>query len=113
MIAALAALAEPHRQQILDLLLEGPRPAGDLVAALPISQPAVSKHLRVLREAGLVDVQVDAQRRVYSIRPDPLRAVDEWLAPYRRLWAERLDALERRLDQTDRPEEKRDDRTAR
>ena len=113
MIAAFAVLAEPHRQQILDLLLEGPRPAGELVAALPISQPAVSKHLRVLREAGLVDVHVDAQRRLYSIRPEPLRAVDEWLAPYRRLWAERLDALERRLDETDRTEEKRDDRTAR
>lgn len=113
MVAALTALAEPHRQQILDLLLGGPRPAGDLVAALPISQPAVSKHLRVLREAGLVDVEVDAQRRLYSIRPEPLRAVDEWLAPYRRLWADRLDALERHLDHTDRPKEKRHDTTDR
>ncbi|HEY2551303.1 MAG TPA: metalloregulator ArsR/SmtB family transcription factor [Streptosporangiaceae bacterium] len=94
-----AALADPHRQQILDLLLAGARPVGDLVAALPVSQPAVSKHLRVLREAGLVQVQVDAQRRLYSIRPEPLRAVDEWLAPYRRLWASRLDALERHLNE--------------
>src|SRR5262245_15786153 len=95
-----AALAEPHRQQILDLLLDGARPVGDLVAALAVSQPAVSKHLRVLREAGMVDVRVDAQRRLYSIRPEPLRAVDEWLAPYRRLWASRLDALERHLNET-------------
>jgi DNA-binding transcriptional ArsR family regulator len=99
MVTALAALAEPHRQRILDLLLAGPRPVGDLVAALSVSQPAVSKHLRVLREAGLVDVRVDAQRRLYSIRPEPLRAVDEWLAPYRRLWATSLDALEHHLDE--------------
>jgi DNA-binding transcriptional ArsR family regulator len=100
MVTALAALAEPRRQQILDLLLTGPRPVGDLVAALSVSQPAVSKHLRVLREAGLVDVRVDAQRRLYSIRPDPLRDLDEWLGPYRRLWATRLDALERHLNET-------------
>lgn len=106
-VAALAALAEPHRRQILDLLLDGPRPAGDLVAALPISQPGVSKHLRVLREAGLVDVEVDAQRRLYRIRPEPLHAVDQWLGPYRRLWADRLDALERHLDHTDQSKEER------
>jgi DNA-binding transcriptional ArsR family regulator len=94
-----AVLAEPHRRQILDLLLEAERPVGDLVAVLSVSQPAVSKHLRVLREAGLVDVRVDAQRRIYSVRSEPLRAVDEWLAPYRRLWASRLDALERHLDE--------------
>ncbi|HKN99973.1 MAG TPA: metalloregulator ArsR/SmtB family transcription factor [Pseudonocardiaceae bacterium] len=100
-VTALAALAEPRRQQILDLLLDGPRPVGDIVAALPVSQPAVSKHLKVLREAGLVDVRVDAQRRLYSVRPEPLRAIDEWLAPYRRLWASRLDALERHLNETE------------
>lgn len=101
MVTALAALAEPRRQQILDLLLDGPRPVGDIVAALSVSQPAVSKHLKVLREAGLVDVRVDAQRRLYSVRPEPLRAIDEWLAPYRRLWATRLDALERHLNETE------------
>ena len=99
MAAPFAVLAEPHRRQILDLLLEAERPVGDLVAALSVSQPAVSKHLRVLREAGLVDVRVDAQRRIYSVRSEPLQAVDEWLAPYRRLWASRLDALERHLDE--------------
>ena len=99
MAAPFAVLAEPHRRQILDLLLAAERPVGDLVAALSVSQPAVSKHLRVLREAGLVDVRVDAQRRIYSVRSEPLQAVDEWLAPYRRLWASRLDALERHLDE--------------
>jgi DNA-binding transcriptional ArsR family regulator len=99
MAAPFAVLAEPHRRRILDLLLEAERPVGELVAALSVSQPAVSKHLRVLREAGLVDVRVDAQRRIYRVRSEPLQAVDEWLAPYRRLWAARLDALERHLDE--------------
>jgi DNA-binding transcriptional ArsR family regulator len=102
--APFAVLAEPHRRRILDLLLEAERPVGDLVGALSVSQPAVSKHLRVLREAGLVDVRVDAQRRIYSVRSEPLQAVDEWLAPYRRLWASRLDALERHLDEMEEPE---------
>ena len=102
--APFAVLAEPHRRRILDLLLEAERPVGDLVAELAVSQPAISKHLRVLREAGLVDVRVDAQRRIYSVRAEPLRAVDEWLAPYRRLWASRLDALERHLDDMEEPE---------
>jgi DNA-binding transcriptional ArsR family regulator len=93
-----AVLAEPHRRQILDLLLEAERPVGDLVQATAMSQPAVSKHLRVLRDAGLVDVRPDAQRRIYRVRTDPLRAVDEWLEPYRRLWASRLDALGRHLE---------------
>ena len=87
-------LAEPHRRHILDLLREQERPVGDLVAALGISQPAVSKHLRVLRDAGVVDVRVDAQRRVYRLRPEPLREIDEWLTPYRAAWRDRLDALE-------------------
>jgi DNA-binding transcriptional ArsR family regulator len=98
MPAPFAVLAEPHRRQILDLLLEAERPVGDLVQATAMSQPAVSKHLRVLREAGLVDVRSDAQSRIYRVRGEPLRVVDEWLAPYRRLWASRLDALERRLE---------------
>src|SRR5580765_6145146 len=80
-------LAEPNRRRILDLLLDAERPVSGLVDALSVSQPAVSKHLRVLRDAGLVDVRVDAQRRIYRVRPEPLREVDEWLAPYRRLWA--------------------------
>lgn len=98
MTTALEVLAEPHRRRILDLLLVAERPVGDLVSAIAMSQPSVSKHLRVLREAGLVDVRTDAQRRIYRVRSEPLRALDEWLAPYRRLWAERLGALERHLD---------------
>jgi DNA-binding transcriptional ArsR family regulator len=91
-------VAEPHRRRILDLLRQEERPVGVLVAELGISQPAVSKHLRVLREAGLVDVRADAQRRLYRLRPEPLREIDEWLTPYRIAWRDRLDALERRLD---------------
>jgi DNA-binding transcriptional ArsR family regulator len=91
-------LAEPNRRQILDLLRDGERPVGELVAQLGVSQPAVSKHLRILREAGLVEVRGDAQRRLYRVRPEPLQAIDEWLAPYRQLWSERLDALERHLE---------------
>jgi DNA-binding transcriptional ArsR family regulator len=98
--APFATLAEPQRRRILDLLLAGELPVGAIVDELGISQPAVSKHLRVLREAGLVDVKVDAQRRIYRVRGEPLHAVDEWLEPYRRLWASRLDALERHLDWT-------------
>jgi DNA-binding transcriptional ArsR family regulator len=93
-----AALAEPHRRRILDLLRVADRPVGDLVDALAVSQPAVSKHLRVLREVGLVEAHTDAQRRIYRLRPEPLRAIDEWLAPYRELWESRLDALARHLD---------------
>lgn len=91
-------LAEPTRRRILDLLLERPRPVGELVEQLGLSQPGTSKHLRVLREAGLVQVRQDAQRRWYELRPEPLTEIDEWIQPYRRLWAERLDALERHLD---------------
>jgi DNA-binding transcriptional ArsR family regulator len=91
-------LAEPTRRRILDLLREDERPVGELVATLRISQPGVSKHLRVLREAGLVAVRHDAQRRFYRVRAEPLAEIDEWLEPYRRQWADRLDALERHLD---------------
>jgi DNA-binding transcriptional ArsR family regulator len=97
-VQAFEVLAEPHRRRILDLLLEQERPVGELVARLAVSQPAVSKHLRVLREAGLVEVRTDAQRRLYRVRAEPLREVGEWLEPYRRLWESRLDALERHLD---------------
>ena len=96
--AAFDVLAEPNRRRILDLLRADERPVGDLVDALALSQPAVSKHLRVLRDAGLVDVRSDAQRRLYRVRAEPLRAVDEWLEPFRALWASRLDDLERHLD---------------
>src|SRR2546430_9436142 len=88
-------LAEPNRRRILDLLRLAERPVGDLVTELGVSQPAVSKHLRVLREAGLVEVRTDAQRRLYRVRVDPLRAIAEWLAPSRQLVGARTDALER------------------
>lgn len=91
-------LAEPSRRQILDLLLERPRLVGELTEHLGLTQPGTSKHLRVLREAGLVRVRRDAQRRWYELCPEPLAEVDAWLAPYRRLWTDRLDALERHLD---------------
>jgi DNA-binding transcriptional ArsR family regulator len=91
-------LAEPHRRRILDLLRDEERPVGELVADLGLSQPAVSKHLRVLREAGLVSVRGDGQRRFYRVNPQPLRELDEWLAPYRALWTDSLDALEAHLD---------------
>jgi DNA-binding transcriptional ArsR family regulator len=94
-------LAEPTRRRILDLLREAERPVNDLVTSLNVSQPGVSKHLRVLREAGLVEARVEAQRRVYRVRPEPLAEIDAWLAPYRRLWAKRLDALEQHLDETE------------
>jgi DNA-binding transcriptional ArsR family regulator len=99
MTAALDVLSEPSRRRILDLLRTEERAVGDLVAALGASQPAVSKHLRVLREAGLVEARVDAQRRLYRVRPEPLQEIDAWLEPYRRLWESRLDDLERHLDQ--------------
>ncbi|HVT69283.1 MAG TPA: metalloregulator ArsR/SmtB family transcription factor [Trebonia sp.] len=97
-ITTLQVLAEPRRQAILDLLREGELPVGELVARLDVSQPAVSKHLRVLRDAGLVTVRVDAQRRLYRIRPEPLAELDAWLAPYRKFWTASLDRLEEHLD---------------
>ncbi|MFL6054791.1 MAG: ArsR/SmtB family transcription factor [Actinoallomurus sp.] len=91
-------LAEPARRRILDLLLERPRLVGELTEALGLTQPGTSKHLRVLRQAGLVRARPEAQRRWYELRPEPLAEVDAWLAPYRRLWSDSLDALERHLD---------------
>jgi DNA-binding transcriptional ArsR family regulator len=93
-----AVLAEPRRREILDLLRDGERPVGDLVDRLAMSQPAVSKHLRVLRDAGLVEVRPDAQRRLYRLRPEPLVEIDAWLAPYRRLWARSLDRLGQHME---------------
>ena len=92
------AIAEPNRRRILDLLRTGERPAGDLVAAMGLSQPGVSKHLKLLREAGLVSVRPDGQRRLYRLEPDELAALDAWLQPFRRFWANRLDALEAHLE---------------
>jgi DNA-binding transcriptional ArsR family regulator len=102
-MAVFEVLAEPNRRRILDLLGSDERPVGELVSELALSQPAVSKHLRVLREAGLVAVRTDAQRRLYRVRTEPLRAVDEWLEPYRRAWSTHLDELERHLEEM--PEE--------
>ena len=90
-------LAEPNRRRILDLLRDEEQAVGALVTALTLSQPAVSKHLRVLRDAGLVESRVDAQRRLYRIRPAPLQELDAWLDPYRRMWAASLDDLDRHL----------------
>jgi DNA-binding transcriptional ArsR family regulator len=98
-MSAFEVLAEPHRRHILDLLREGERSVSELVRRLGLSQPGVSKHLRVLREAGLVEVRTDAQRRLYRIRPEPLAEIDAWLEPYRRLWSRSLDALGRHLEE--------------
>lgn len=98
MHTALQALSEPHRMAIVAMLADGERPAGDFVDALPVSQPTVSKHLSVLRDAGLVSVRKDANRRLYALNPAPLAELDAWLAPYRRFWTDRLDALEAHLD---------------
>jgi DNA-binding transcriptional ArsR family regulator len=101
MATTFEVLAEPRRREILDLLRTGERPVGELVEQLDLSQPAVSKHLKVLRDAGLVEVRTDAQRRWYRLRPAPLAEIDAWLEPYRDLWRTRLDALEAHLDRMD------------
>lgn len=97
-MSAYGALAEPHRRQILDLLRDGERPAGEFVEQLALSQPGVSKHLKVLREAGLVTVRADGKRRLYALRAEPLAEVDAWLARYRAFWSGRLDDLQRHLE---------------
>jgi DNA-binding transcriptional ArsR family regulator len=101
MASTFEVLAEPRRREILDLLRDGERLVGDLVDRLALTQPTVSKHLKVLRGAGLVDVRTDAQRRWYRLRPAPLAEIDEWLAPYRRMWTSSLDALEQHLETMD------------
>src|SRR5215210_5112382 len=93
-VEALAALADPTRRALLALLSEGERAAGDLADRFPVSRPAISRHLRVLREAGLVRARTDGKRRLYALDARPLRELDDWLAPYRALWAQRLDALD-------------------
>jgi DNA-binding transcriptional ArsR family regulator len=102
--AAWIALADPRRRAALELLLDRPRSVNELAGRLQLSQPSTSKHLKVLREAGLVTVRQDAQRRLYAIAPQPLAELHEWLARYRRLWDTSLDALERRLDETTKEE---------
>jgi DNA-binding transcriptional ArsR family regulator len=98
-MTAYTALAEPSRRQILDLLRDRERSVGDLVDRLDLSQPGVSKHLKVLREAGLVAVRPDGKRRFYGLRADPLAEIAGWLEPYREHWDARLDALERHLEE--------------
>lgn len=98
-MTAYAALAEPHRRQILDLLRHRERTVTELVRRLGISQPGVSKHLRLLREAGLVHVRPEGRRRWYGLQAEPLAEVDQWLEPYRAYWSSRLDALEHHLEE--------------
>ncbi len=97
-VDTLAVLAEPTRRRITEVLRRSESSVGDLVAALDMSQPAVSKHLRVLRDAGVVSVRTAAQQRIYRLEPGPFRELDAWLAPYRTLWTRHLDRLERHLD---------------
>jgi DNA-binding transcriptional ArsR family regulator len=96
-----AVIAEPSRRAILSLLASSERSVGDIEDQLKLPQPSVSKHLRVLRDAGFVECTVDAQRRVYRLRPEPLQEIDAWLAPFRQFWSAHVDALERYLDRRD------------
>ena len=102
MESSFAVLAEPSRRAILSLLAESEQSVGELERRLRMPQTSVSKHLRILREAGFVESRVEAQRRVYRVRPEPLREVDAWLEPFRRFWSPHLDALERHLDHMER-----------
>jgi DNA-binding transcriptional ArsR family regulator len=116
MEAVLRALADESRRTVLETLANGPATAGELAALLPIARPGVSRHLRVLREAGLVEVRQEAQRRIYSLRLEPLAAVDEWLGRYRILWEQRLDALHTEVARGKREqkrEQKRERRSSR
>src|ERR1700757_1128911 len=115
MLETFRALAEPNRLQIVELLLNGPRPVGDMVEHLGLRQPQVSKHLRVLSEAGLVDVRVDAQRRIYALRPEPLQGLEVWMGRDRRLWGRKFHGLDVRPDELKaaeaKPKTKRSPRT--
>lgn len=99
----LEAIAEPTRRRILDAVREGERSVGDLVEIVGMHQPGISRHLKVLRDAGLVEARPDAQRRLYRLRPEPLKELDAWLEPYRAEWSSRLDALEHHLERTATP----------
>jgi DNA-binding transcriptional ArsR family regulator len=107
MMETLQALAEPHRFQIVELLRDGPRPVGDMVHRLGLRQPQVSKHLRVLSDAGLVDVRVDAQRRIYALRPAPLQELEVWIERYRRIWEGNFQRLDGVLEELRAKEKKR------
>ena len=107
MESTFAIIAEPSRRAILSLLASCERSVGDIEEKLKLTQPSVSKHLRVLREAGFVESRVDAQRRLYRINPEPLMEIDAWLAPFRRFWSAHVDALERHLDRIDQPAAKK------
>ena len=106
MESSFAIIAEPNRRAILSLLASSERSVGDIERRLRVPQPSVSKHLRVLREAGFVESRVEAQRRVYRIRPEPLMEIDAWLAPFRRFWTAHVDALERHLDRMEQAQRK-------
>jgi DNA-binding transcriptional ArsR family regulator len=103
MESAFAIIAEPNRRAILCLLVSSQQSVGEIERHLRMPQPTVSKHLKVLRDAGLVEATVDEQRRLYRLRPEPLQEIDAWLAPFRRLWTAHVDALERHLDRMDPP----------
>jgi DNA-binding transcriptional ArsR family regulator len=107
MESAFAILAEPNRRAILSLLLASERSVGELEQALRISQPSVSKHLRLLKDAGFVESRVEAQRRLYRLLPEPLMELDDWLIPFRRFWSKHVDALERHLDRQSPPKRKK------
>jgi DNA-binding transcriptional ArsR family regulator len=107
MMETLKALAEPNRFQIVELLRDGPRPVGDMVNQLGLRQPQVSKHLRVLSDAGVVGVRVDAQRRIYALRPEPLKELEMWLERYRRIWEGNFQRLDILLDEIKTKEKKR------
>lgn len=96
-----SVVAEPNRRAILDMLLDAERSVGEIEQALSLSQPSVSKHLRILREAGFVESRVEAQRRLYRLKPEPLMELDAWLAPFRRYWSVQIDKLEAHLDRLD------------
>ena len=102
MESSFAIVAEPNRRAILNLLLASERSVGEIERELRLPQPSVSKHLRVLRDAGFVESRTEAQRRVYRLRPEPLMELDEWIAPFRRFWSKHVDALERHLDRMEK-----------
>ncbi len=106
MESTFAVIAEPNRRAILSMLITQERSVGELMEGLDLPQPSVSKHLKVLREGGFVEARVEAQRRVYRLNPQPLMEVDEWLAPFRRLWSKHFDALEKHLDRMEKGKKK-------
>jgi DNA-binding transcriptional ArsR family regulator len=106
MESSFAIIAEPNRRAILGLLASSERSVGEIESQLGMAQPSVSKHLKVLREAGFVEARVEAQRRVYALRPEPLMEIDAWLEPFRRFWSAHVDALERHLDRMEAKEKK-------